>query len=134
MNSPFANITTHDNEVVDETMVNEMKDTVEEVKKVVAKLKKDMYRAINEQNAKLLKKADEDVVNDLEEALHQGIDQVMISSSKKFADRRDTNKAIRLLERNMKNMYDLFVNKEEMGNEPDDAMLARKNLGFTCMS
>jgi hypothetical protein len=54
----------------------------------------------------------------------------MISSSKKFSDRRDTNKAIRLLEQNLKNMYDLFISKDDQNNV-DDAMLARKQVEFT---
>ena len=58
----------------------------------------------------------------------------MTSSSKKFSDKRETNKAIRLLERNLKNMYDLFINRDEGMGDADDAMGAKKQLGFTCIS
>lgn len=37
---------------------------------------------------------------------------------------------MKLLEKNLKNMYDLFINKEGGGNE-DDAMFTRKPLGGT---
>lgn len=133
-NSPFANMLSGETNQIDETVINELKDTVEDIKKNLHKIKAEVNKSIKEQETKLLKKADEDVVNDLEEALHQGIDQVMTSSAKKFSDKRDTNKAIRLLERNLKNMYDLFITRDDPNNEPDDAMLARKHYGFTCMS
>ena len=133
-NSPFGNMIGNEHSGVDEAIFNELKEAVSDVKKQLNKLKQDVSKSINEQDAKLLTKADEEIVNDLEEALHQGIDQVMTSSSKKFADKREINKTIRILERNMKNMYDLFINKDEGGGDAEDAMLARKHFGFTWMS
>ena len=130
---PFSNLLHGESTMVDDTAISDLREVVTELKKNFAKMKTDVYRSLKEQESKLLKKADEDVVNDLEEALHEGIDQVMSSSAKKFADRRDTNKAIRLLEQNMKNMYDLFVSRDD-ANDIDDAMAARKQLGFTCLS
>lgn len=130
-NSPFGNMIGGEHNGVDEGVFNELKDAVADVKKNLSKLKQDVYKSINEQEAKLITKVDEEIVNDLEEALHQGIDQVMTSSSKKFADKKDVNKTIRILERNMKNMYDLFINKDEAGGDAEDAMLARKHFGFT---
>lgn len=132
--SPFGNILGNDNNMVDEVAINDLKESIDELKKNLNKVKSDLYKSLKEMDAKLLKKVDEEVVSDLEEALHQGIDQVMTSSAKKFADRRDTNKAIRLLEQNMKNMYDLFISRDDGGGEANDAMLARKHPGFTCMS
>jgi chaperonin cofactor prefoldin len=134
VNSPFGGLLGGEVNTYDETVIKDLKEAIEKLNTGFSKLKTEIFRALKEQDTKLFKKVDEEVVNDLEEALHQGIDQVMTSSAKKFADRRDTNKAIRLLERNMKNMYDLFVNRDEMNNDTDDAMIAKKHLGFTCMS
>ena len=52
--------------------------------------------------------------------------------SKQFADKNDTRKALKLLEKNLKNMYDLFMSKggDNAGNE-DDAMFTKKPLGGT---
>ena len=133
-NSPFSHMMGGEAPVYDDTAITEMKETVKKLNHTMNKTKTDVFRGLKEVEDKLLNKADEDVINNLEEALHQGIDQVMTSSAKKFADRRDTNKAVRLLERNMKNMYDLFTNKDEINMDTDDAMLSKKNLGFTCMS
>lgn len=132
--SPFSNLLGGDNGNMDEIVVNEFKEAIAELKRNSAKLKQDMFKAIKEIDSKLGSKVDEEIVNDLEEALHQGIDQVMTSSTKKFSDKRETNKAIRLLERNLKNMYDLFISKDEGMGDADDAMLAKKHFGFTCMS
>ena len=134
--SPFSNLVGNDGQGnVDEALVNEIKESVLDLKHNMVKLKQELFKTVKEQEAKLFKKADEEIVNDLEEALHQGIDQVMRQGYSKFSDKRETNKAIRLLERNLKNMYDLFINKDEgFGGDTDDAMLARKHFGFTCMS
>ena len=131
--TPFGSLLHGDQIGPDETVVNELREEVDTLKKNLNKLKAETFRSIQDCENKLFKKADEEVVNDVEEALHQGIDQIMTSSSKKFADRRDTNKAVRLLEQNMKNMYDLFLSRDDPG-DVDDAMFSRKNPGFTCMS
>ncbi|CAI2384524.1 unnamed protein product [Moneuplotes crassus] len=133
LHSPFGNLLHGNENSAEDSAITELRDTVEDVKKVLNKMRTEVYRTVKDCENKILQKADEELVNDLEEALHQGIDQVMTSSTKKFADRRDTNKSVRLLEQNMKNMYDLFVSREELG-DTDDAMIAKKNLGFTCMS
>lgn len=80
-------------------------------------------------------KVDKEQLSDLEETIHINIDQMMLACTKKFADKVETKKAVRLLERNMKNMYELFMHKEEEGDNVDDAMMTKKPLkNFTCMS
>ncbi len=52
-----------------------------------------------------------------------------------LADKNDTKKALKLLERQIKNLYDYFVNRGEQGatvaHNEDDAMFTRKPLGGT---
>lgn len=39
------------------------------------------------------------------------LNEIVKALSKQFADKNDTRKALKLLEKNLKNMYDLFMSK-----------------------
>jgi hypothetical protein len=56
--------------------------------------------------------------------------------SKKFADKKDTKKALKLLEKQIKNLYDLIMSMRNQGGEnEDDAMFTKKPLGgMSCAS
>ena len=56
--------------------------------------------------------------------------------AKKFADKKDTKKALKLLEKQLKNLYDLFMSSRSHGVEnEDDAMFTKKPLGgMSCAS
>lgn len=75
-------------------------------------------------------KADIDTVKTLGANLEDKIDEVIKALSKQFADKNDTRKALKLLEKNLKHMYDLFMNKGGPDNE-DEAMFTKKPLGGT---
>ena len=81
-NSPFNNLLGGDQNNIDEAAFNEIKDSVADLKKNLNKLKQDMFKGFRDHDTALQTKADEDVVKDLDEALHQGVDQVMTSSVK----------------------------------------------------
>ena len=46
---------------------------------------------------------------DQEDALTLNIDHVMANSNKRFADKSETKKAIRMLERQIKSLYDILT-------------------------
>ena len=46
---------------------------------------------------------------DQEDALTLNIDHVMSNSNKRFADKSETKKAIRMLERQIKSLYDILT-------------------------
>ena len=75
-------------------------------------------------------KADIETVKTLGASLEDKIDEVIKALQKQFADKSDTRKALKLLEKNLKHMYDLFMNKGTQDNE-DDAMFTKKPLGGT---
>jgi len=75
-------------------------------------------------------KADLDTVTLLEKSLMDRLNEIVKALSKQFADKNDTRKALKLLEKNLKNMYDLFMSKGGQENE-DDAMFTKKPLGGT---
>ncbi len=53
-----------------------------------------------------------------------------------MADKNDTKKALKLLERQLKNLYDLFMQKNvQQHDHEDDAMFTKKPLGgMSCAS
>lgn len=57
---------------------------------------------------------------------------------KQFADKNDTKKAIKLIERQLKNLYDIVMSRNgETSTNPheDDAMFTKKPLGgMSCAS
>jgi hypothetical protein len=60
----------------------------------------------------------------------QRINDIVAALTKQFADKAETKKALKLLERQLKNLYDLFM---AQGKNPtdDDAMFSKKPLGGT---
>ena len=46
---------------------------------------------------------------DQEDALTLNIDHVMANSNKRFADKSETKKALRMLERQIKSLYDILT-------------------------
>jgi protein subunit release factor A len=69
-------------------------------------------------------------VKALEQSLLERLNEIVKALTKQYADKNDTRKALKLLEKNLKNMYDLFMSKANNDNE-DDAMFTKKPLGGT---
>ena len=62
------------------------------------------------------------------------IQEVVQALTTQLADKNDTKKALKLLERQIKNLYDYFMSKGEGGathHNEEDAMFTRKPLGGT---
>ena len=58
----------------------------------------------------------------------------MKDNLKKFMDKHETRKTFKVFERQLKNLFDIIVNKFEE-QEMTDAMMAKKPLGgWSCMS
>lgn len=66
------------------------------------------------------------------------INEIVKALTKQLADKNDTKKALKLLERQLKNLYDLLVQKGQGGHNhdnEDDAMFTKKPLGgMSCAS
>jgi hypothetical protein len=85
----------------------------------------------------LNRKADFDALNNLEKMLMARLDEIVKALSKQFADKNDTKKALKLLERQLKNLYDLFMTRggAHTHDNEDDAMFTKKPLGgMSCAS
>mgnify|MGYP000046396530 FL=1 len=59
------------------------------------------------------------------------LNEIVKALTKQFAEKNDTRKALKLLEKNLKNMYDLFMSKNGTHDKEDDAMFTKKPLGGT---
>ena len=86
-------------------------------------MKNDFSHWIKEFQDNLNVKADIETVKTLGASLEEKIDEVIKALQKQFADKGDTRKALKLLEKNLKHMYDLFINKGNNDQE-DDAMFS----------
>jgi len=75
-------------------------------------------------------KADKSDLEELEKLINR-INEIIDSLSKSFADKVETKKALKLLERQIKNLYDLFMSKGD-GSGKDDAMFSK--VGYSCAS
>ena len=62
------------------------------------------------------------------------LNDIVKALTKQLADKNDTKKAIKLLERQLKNLYEMIMNKGGHEHE-DDAMFTKKPLfGTSCAS
>lgn len=66
------------------------------------------------------------------------INEMIKTMTKQYADKNDTKKAIKMLERQMKNLYDLYMTRggsTAPHTHEDDAMFTKKPLGgMSCAS
>jgi hypothetical protein len=73
----------------------------------------------------------------LERLLLDRINELLEQLTKKFADKKDTKKALKLLEKQLKNLYELFMQSRNTGgnDNEEDAMFTKKPLGgMSCAS
>jgi len=52
----------------------------------------------------------------------------------KFADKAETKKTFKMIERQIKNLYDLLTNKTDNYSKRDDAGVMFATTGYTCAS
>ena len=72
-------------------------------------------------------------MEDLERSLLGKLDEVVKALVKQLADKNETKKALKNLEKQLRNLYDLVMNRP--GGDEEDAMFAKKPLGgWSCAS
>ena len=82
-------------------------------------------------------KVDYDTLNNLEKMIMERINEIVKALTKQLADKNDTKKALKLLERQLKNLYDVFLSRAggHTHENEDDAMFTKKPLGgMSCAS
>lgn len=100
-------------------------------------MKNEFGRWLKEMQDNLNSKADLDALNSLEALIMERINELIKQLTKQFADKNDTKKALKLLERQLKNLYDLLMSRQagHTHENEDDAMFTKKPLGgMSCAS
>ena len=117
---------------LDDATIRELLNRLASLENELANLKNEVQYNGNLNGIKELlnEKADLKTVQALENSLLERLNDIVKALPKQFADRNDTKKALKLLEKNLKNMYDLFMSRNGGENE-DDAMFTKKPLGGT---
>ena len=89
---------------------------------------------MKEMQDNLNQKADAAALNELEKLLQDRLNEIVKALTKQFADKAETKKALKLHERQLKNLYSLMMSKGHGENE-EDAMFSKKPLGgLSCAS
>jgi hypothetical protein len=73
-------------------------------------------------------KVDIESLQNLDKMIMDRINEIVKGLIKQLADKNDTKKALKLLERQLQNLYNLIMSKGNGANE-DDAMFTKKPLG-----
>ena len=107
--------------------VGALEQNVNDLRNEFARWIKDFQDALNS-------KAESADLEELRNMLIEKITEIVKGLTKTLADKNETKKALKLLERQLKNLYDLFMSRGGNDNE-DDAMFSKKPLGgFSCAS
>ncbi|CAG9325152.1 unnamed protein product [Blepharisma stoltei] len=105
---------------------------IKELKEKFEKMYKEFWTKIKELNDLFSGQASQEDLKNLEKSLQEKVIAVCDAMGKKFADKTDTKKALKYLERLIREIYE-SPGKERRDGE--DAMLAKKPLGgWSCAS
>lgn len=96
---------------MDENVLREIYDRMETMQSDLNNIGGEFSKWVKDFQDSLNLKADLDTVTLLEKSLMDRLNEIVKALSKQFADKNDTRKALKLLEKNLKNMYDLFMSK-----------------------
>mmetsp|Transcript_23621 Transcript_23621/g.23312 ORF Transcript_23621/g.23312 Transcript_23621/m.23312 type:complete len:284 (-) Transcript_23621:168-1019(-) len=109
--------------------INQLAQNLDHLKNEFAKWIKEMQDSLNQ-------KVDMEALQNLEKVLMERMNELVKALTKQLADKNDTKKALKLLERQLKNLYDLFMSRGHSHHEhDDDAMFTKKPLGgMSCAS
>ena len=94
---------------VDEAIVQEMLSKLQGLQHEFDALRNEISKLFRDFQDSLNGKADIEALQNLERLLLERINEILDQLAKKFADKKDTKKALKLLEKQLKNLYDLFM-------------------------
>lgn len=123
--------------VADSTLDNAKVDSLEQrlngLEDDFKRFNHELVKEIKNHQDQINGKADYSQLEELKDFLLGKIDD-LVRGFKQFADKNDTKKALKNLEKQLKNLYDLVMTRLQ-GPDEDDAMFSKKPLGgFSCAS
>lgn len=121
-------------EGIEAQVIKDLQDKLQLLRDDFEKFKEDVMKWLKDLQDALDNKADLTALKELERYLLGQIDELAAACDKKYADKNETKKALKALEKQIKNLFDLLMNQEGRHGE-DDAMFAKKPLGgWSCAS
>lgn len=121
-------------EGVDGAIIKDLEAKLQTLRDDFEKFKADAMRWLKDLQDALENKADLTTLKDLENELLSRLEDLANGLDKRFADKNETKKALKALEKQIKSLYDLIMSQQGRGGQ-DDAMFAKKPLGgWSCAS
>lgn len=121
-------------EGVEAQVIKDLEDKLRQLREDFEKFKEDVMRWLKDLQDALHEKADLTALKELEKYLLSRLEDLANGLDKRFADKNETKKALKALEKQIKNLFDLLMNQEKHG-DGEDAMFAKKPLGgWSCAS
>lgn len=121
---------------VDPSKLDSLEHKVNQLDTDFKKFNNEIIKEIKNHQDQINGKTDYSQLEELKEFLLGKIDE-LVRGFKQFADKNETKKALKNLEKQLKNLYDLVMSKAGGTGNPDedDAMFSKKHLwGFSCAS
>lgn len=129
---PNNNMPTGSN--IDESRVTDLEKQVDDLQNELKGFSNEIIKEIKNHQDQINGKADYNQLEELRDDLLSKIDE-LLRGFKQFADKNDTKKALKNLEKQLKNLYELVMSRLQPGSDEDDAMFSKKPLGgFSCAS
>lgn len=122
---------------IDDNMLRDLMDKIAQLRRDLDLLRDEFSRWLKDFQDQLNGKADLESLQNLERMLMERMNEIVKALTKQLADKNDTKKALKLLERQLKNLYDLFMSLRggHAHENEDDAMFTKKPLGgMSCAS
>jgi hypothetical protein len=111
------------------------KDDLERLQKEIERLQRMMDDRFGHMLNLIDKKADKVDLENLEKRLTDRINDIIRSFIDRFADKKDTNKRLSTIEKQIKTLFDLLMSQESHRQTEEDAMFTKKPLGgVSCAS
>ena len=113
---------------------NALKAILEKMKRDLDTTKKELGRNVKTLEDAVYAKADKADLAALEKMIMDRLNQLVNELGKKFAEKGETKRAIKGIERQLKNLFDIIMANRSNKDE-EDAMFAKKPLGgWSCAS
>lgn len=123
-------------ESIEASVIKDLEDKINLLRSDFEKFKDDVMRWLKDLQEALANKADITALKELERYLLSRLEDLANGLDSRFADKAETKKALKALEKQIKNLFDLIMNQQGHGGKgEDDAMFAKKPLGgWSCAS
>lgn len=119
---------------VDEGRIDSIEQKLHDLEKDFDSFNSEIVKEIKNHQDQINGKADYGQLEELREHLLSKIDE-LLRGFKQFADKNETKKNLKNMEKQLKNLYDLVMSRLQPGGDEDDAMFSKKPLGgFSCAS